>query len=105
MNRLYLVTRSDLPPGAQAVQASHAMRQFQAEYPEVERQWFETSNTLVLLSVPNEQSLARLLYKATDRDIKASAFREPDLSNALTAVALEPDGAKLVRNLPLALNS
>ena len=52
--KLHLVVRGDLPPGQQAVQAVHAMREFVREYPEVDRHWYEKSNTLALLTVPDE---------------------------------------------------
>lgn len=103
--KLVLVTRSDLRPGQQAVQAAHAMRQFAAEHPELDQAWFERSNTLALLTVPNEEALRRLADLADDRDLKLAAFREPDLGDALTAIALQPGPRtqKLCRNLPLAL--
>ena len=103
--KLYLVTRADLPAGAQAVQAAHALRQFAAEHPDLDKFWFERSNTLAMLAVPDERALRRLLVRAEDRDLRSAAFREPDLDNALTAVAIEPspEAQKLCRNLPLAL--
>lgn len=106
-DKLYLVTRADLPAGAQAVQAAHALRQFAAEHPEVDREWFERSNYLGLLTVPSEADLARLLAKAERRGIAAAAFREPDLGDSLTAIALGPcSGARaLTRALPLALSA
>lgn len=104
-DKLYLVTRSDLSPGQQAIQAAHAMRQFIAVHPNLDRAWFEFSNTLVLLSVPDEKALLRLLRKAEDRDLKTAVFREPDLNYSVTAVALEPTQAsqRLCRNFSLAL--
>ena len=105
--KLYLVVRADLTPGAQAVQACHAMVQFQKEHPEVDREWFERSNYLGLLTVPSEADLQRLLAKAERRGIPAAAFREPDLGDSLTAIALGPcQGARsLTRALPLALSA
>lgn len=101
-DKLYLVTRSDLPAGQQAVQAAHAMRQFAADFPDVDRQWFESSNTLALLAVPDEPSLARLLRKARWRG-PVSEFREPDRGGELTAIAIGPWGKPVVARLPLAL--
>jgi peptidyl-tRNA hydrolase len=104
-DKLVLITRSDLRPGQQAVQAAHAMRQFAFQHPDADRVWFEQSNTLALLAVPDEEALRRLADRADDRDLKLSLFREPDLDNALTAIALEPGhrSQRLCRNLPLAL--
>ena len=81
------------------------MRQFAADHSELDRPWFERSNTLALLSVSDEDALKRLADKADDLDLKLSLFREPDLGNALTAIALEPGprSQRLCRNLPLAL--
>jgi len=103
-DKLYLVTRADLPPGQQAVQAAHALRQFTADHPDVDRRWFETSNTLALLVVPDESSLDQLLHKARRRG-PVSEFREPNRGNELTAVAIGPWGKSVVARLPLALAS
>ncbi len=101
--KLFLITRRDLPAGQQAVQAAHAMRQFQHDHQDIERVWFENSNTLALLEVPNEPELEQLLERARWRGVAVSAFREPDRHNELTAVAIEPAGAGICRKLPLAL--
>lgn len=84
----------------------HALRQFTAEHPEVDRQWFEISNYLGLLSVANEQELYQLIEKARDLDIKLSVFREPDIDNQITAIALAPGARskKLCSQLQLALS-
>ena len=103
--KLTLVVRADLPPGSQACQAAHAARAFHDEHPEVEEAWFRASNTLALLSVPDEPALQRLLNRALDRGIRVSSFREPDLVDQLTAICLEPGkpSRKLCERLPLAL--
>jgi hypothetical protein len=103
--RLYLVTRRDLSPGAQAVQSCHVLRLFVEEHTRLERGWFRDSNRLVLLSVADELALQRLLDEASRRALPASGFREPDLGHALTAVALAPGlgSHRLCRDLPLAL--
>lgn len=104
-DKLYVIVRTDLLAGQQAVQAAHALRQFAEEHPETERAWFQRSNTLAMLAVPDEEALHRLLSRAGDRGIRASIFREPDIDNQLTAVVLEPNeqARRLCRGMPLAL--
>lgn len=106
-DKLYLVTRSDLRPGQQAVQAAHALRAFAAEHPELDELWYRESNYLGLLAVEDEPALRRLLDRAQDLGVRVSAFEEPDLGGAVTAVALEPGpgSRRLTRGLPLALAS
>jgi len=103
MRRLYLVVRSDLSPGQQAVQACHALGGFVEEHPEADREWFEESNTLVLLEVPDERSLRDLGWKAKRAGIPFTEFREPDIDNEVTATAIAPAGRRLCRRLPLAM--
>lgn len=104
-DKLYIVTRRDLAPGYQAVQSCHAMQQFAVEHETIDRRWFIFSNHLALLSVSGEPELLSLLASAIDSGIAVSAFREPDVGNAITAIALEPGEktAHLCSYLPLAL--
>lgn len=113
VRRLYVVVRADLPPGAQAVQAAHAMREFAADYPEVEAEWHRTSNTVAFLSVPDEAALVALVEELRRpwhggenhlADTFVSEFREPDLGGSLTAICVEPKGGWKLRKLPLALS-
>lgn len=104
MKKLFLVTRRDLSEAQQAVQAAHALRQFGHEHPDVDRDWFETSNTLAFLCVADEQALGVLHERAVDRDVPVAAFREPDRANELTAIAIGPAGKNLTKGLPLALH-
>lgn len=101
--KLYVVTRSDLPAGAQCAQSCHALRLFSEEHPHIDRYWYAKSNNLVVLTVADEGALLDLVARATRGGVACAAFREPDFGDALTAVAIEPDGAKLVSNLRLAL--
>lgn len=101
--KLHVVVRADLPPGAQAVQAMHSMRQFCADHPERERRWFEQSNHLAFLEVPDEAALARLRREAAVRGFLSSEFREPDLGGSLTSVTVAPEGRPVCRRLPKAL--
>ncbi len=99
--KLYLVGRGDLSVGPRAAQVCHAFRSFVDEHPAVDRKWFEESNTLVLLQVDTEKDLQQLKQKAVSATVEVSAFHEPDLGGALTALAIGPAGKRLVRGLPL----
>jgi hypothetical protein len=104
-DKLYLITRKDLEPGYQAVQSCHALRQFTADHPEIDHEWYKKSNYLALLSVENEIELMRLLIKAADNNIRWTAYREPDVDGKITAIAIEPGikSVEICKNLPLAL--
>jgi hypothetical protein len=100
------VVRGDLSPGQQAVQACHALRQFVEEHPEIDREWHRESNTLALLAVPDERALTCLWERARHGGVRHAVFREPDIGDALTAIALEPGAGtrRLCRGLRLALS-
>lgn len=101
--KLYVAVRDDLPAGVQLAQACHALRAFVEAHPEVDRQWYEHSNNLVVVCVRSEGELLRLYRKADDAGIAVAAFSEPDLHDHWTAIAIAPDGARLCSSLPLAL--
>lgn len=100
-----MITRADLEPGYQAVQSMHALRQFTAEHPERDREWFDNSNYLGLLSVQDEIELNGIIEQAASQNIRFSVFREPDIDNQITAIALEPHpkSKKICSKLKLAL--
>ena len=103
--KLYVVTRADLPPGVQAVQGMHAALDFSVAHPDIVRQWNEISNYLCFLSCPDEPALAQLALTAQMEKIPCVRFREPDLEDELTAIALAPSivTRQLCSHLPLAL--
>lgn len=105
MDRLYIVIRSDLSPGARCAQACHTLRAFVDAHPGIDREWFTASNNLVVLEAPHEAYLVALASLATQRGVAVATFREPDYSDALTGVALGPSeiARRLVSSLPLAL--
>jgi hypothetical protein len=59
----------------------------------------------VVLAATNEKALEKLIEACEKDHLYHSVFREPDIGNAVTAIAIEPgDTAKaLLSNLPLAL--
>jgi hypothetical protein len=97
--RFYLVTRGDLPPGTQACQAAHAAVEFALTFPDIAN----TAPVVVLLAASDELSLSWLRADAVTAGLRITSFHEPDLGDALTAIALEPAGRRLVAGLPLAL--
>lgn len=104
-DKLYSVTRRDLKPGYQAVQAAHAYVQFTQEHPKVTKEWHKVSQYMGLLSVADERELFDLYCLAVGVGIKCSPFYEPDVGFQMTALALEPGPAtaELCSALPLAL--
>ena len=102
-SKLFLVTRSDLPFGQQAIQSTHAFREFAEHHPDIDRKWYQESNTLIMKAVKDERALLALAEKLETRGIQFSPFREPDRNHELTAIAIEPGGKKLLQGLPLAM--
>jgi peptidyl-tRNA hydrolase len=104
-DKLFLITRRDISPGYQAVQSCHAMRQFTADHPDRDGEWFVGSSYLALLSVDDEVELMRLISQAKDHGLRWSAYREPDVGGQITAIAIEPHPKtiELCKGLPLAL--
>jgi hypothetical protein len=98
-----VVTRCDLSPGYRAVQSTHAAINFIFEHPSRAGPWFRDSNYLVQLEVDSEDNLRELIYKAEKLRIRYTVFREPDIGNQITAIALEPSAEtlKLVKKISL----
>lgn len=88
--KLYVITRDDLSPAQQAVQSAHAVADFIISNPEVSKFWHDTSNYLIILSVPTEFELQRTAQTLKAADLTFSPFHEPDIDNQLTAIAIEP---------------
>ena len=102
-DKLYIVVRADLKPGAQGAQSLHAMAEFWATHPTLAYEWHAQSNFVCWLEVSDEKRLHKLLRHAEEHGVPHAAFREPWLDNSLTAVALHPTGSHLVREFQLAL--
>ena len=104
-NALLSITRRDLKPGYQAVQAAHSAIEFQHDYPEISTQWNSQSKYLIFLTVKDELELKQMIDKFRYHNLKHSIFIEPDIDNQLTSVTVEPceKSRKLTSSLPLML--
>lgn len=96
-----------MSPQQQLAQSVHVSFEFAHQHLNETVQWMKESNTIVILNVESEIELYKLVQEAERKEIKYSIFREPDLVNQLTAIALEPSPKtkKLCKNLKLALSS
>ena len=92
MERLYVISNQDLSIGYQAVQAGHAVAQYLLDNPD--QTW--NNNYLIFLS----GNLEREILKLESRNLKFTKFKEPDLGNATTAIALTGE-QKQFKNLKL----
>jgi peptidyl-tRNA hydrolase len=103
-DKLYIVVRQDLKPGSQLAQACHASFLFASEFPDETKDWMTNSNHIVILGIKSEDELIKLIESAVD--IKTAVFKEPDMNNQITAIALECNSLskELCSKLKLALN-
>jgi hypothetical protein len=78
-NRLYVLVSNQLEPIYGAVQGGHAIAQWMIEH---SNNLYWQNETVVYLSC----DIQSILWKLGDDDI--SIFREPDLDNIITAIAV-----------------
>jgi hypothetical protein len=82
---LYVLVRRDLSPAQQTVQAIHAALEFSRHYPPT-----SVHPHLVVLGVPGDDALLGTRRSLHEARIGCIGWREPDLNNALTAIAAGP---------------
>ena len=89
VQKLYVVVRTDLRKSQQAVQAGHAVAEWMLHNPNNE--W--RNGYLIYLKGPkSEEELQKYLEFPGASGTRAIGFREPDLDNELTAVAILSTG-------------
>lgn len=98
--------RGDLSPGYQLAQSNHSAIEFAIHFPRTVKKWHETSNYIACVSARDEDHLLDLCRQAVDKGLKCSLFREPDIDDQATALAIEPceDAREILKGLPLALS-
>ena len=101
---MYIIVRSDLTPGLQTAQAVHAGFSFAQKYLDITSVWMIESQYLVIVQLDSSEELQALHEKAQAEGVASVVWREPDLNNEITAIALEPSAMSrvLYANLPLA---
>lgn len=99
---MYIAVRADLHPGLAAAQAVHAAFAFTHDHPDLVEPWLPDP-FLILVTVPDEATLLDLALTALGHNVAAALWREPDLDNQATAIALQPgsQARRLCANLPL----
>lgn len=98
MQKLFVLSRDDLPVGLAAAQAVHAALEWaSAVGTEEVRRWMAESNTIVLLSAPQQ-----ILDTMSDLP-GAHPFVDPDLGAEKTSLAFSPGSVrnKKLCRLPL----
>lgn len=76
--KLVVITREDISPGYQVVQSCHIVADFAAEFPNDFKNWKLESNSIICLSVKNEDELLKLYNKFREKT-SAVKFFEPDV--------------------------
>ncbi len=102
--KLRVVVDESLPAGAVCAQALHAAIEFVLDHRELTSEWYELSNSVVILTASADQ-LQKLQDRCKTRELQYSLFEEPDLDDQLTAICVEPtrEGKRVTSNYRLAL--
>lgn len=93
--------------GAQLAQSCHVCFAFAQEHSNLTHHWMTNSNYICIVNVDSQKELIDLMRRAEEKNIKFSFFREPDIDDEITAIALEPgnNSRKLTSRLNLALRN
>ena len=91
MKRLYVLVNKKLAPVYGCVQGGHAVAQFMLENPN--QKW--NNEFLIYLYADTDMWADKLRRQG----VKCSIFREPDLNNSITAIAVQDDSGELFKNL------
>ena len=104
-DKLYIIVRKDLEPGIQIAQACHAAIEFSLKNPDKCNEWHVKSNYIAILAAKDEEELEGLHERLHIKKINHLSFRESDLDNQLTAIAIEPGdkSRRITSSFPLAL--
>lgn len=102
--KTYVLVRRDLSYSQRVVQSCHAVVELVRRYKDDSSisKWADIDKTLVVLSVKDERELRRTSQRLSDARIRFAEFREPDMNNEVTAIAVHPEtDANLFRSRQL----
>jgi lactam utilization protein B len=102
VDKLYILTREDLPLGLAAAQMVHVAIDWALDRREEALAFRAASNTVVLVTVPDQEALVE--KHETVADTVSTMFRDPDVGDKeATAILLDPSQAskRHCRGLPL----
>ncbi len=91
--KLYVAVLDSLSNGAKMAQATHAVVELIEAPTEASRAWRRDSNTVVIVQLCKEKLESLSKVKG------ARSFREPDMGDALTAVAVVPTDEAAIKIL------
>jgi hypothetical protein len=99
---LVIITRDDISNGYKSVQSTHSIAEFAYFFREEFEKWKQESNSIICLSVKNEQELLKLFNNFKD-STPTILFREPDVNNEITSICLlgKENVRKRLKHLPL----
>jgi peptidyl-tRNA hydrolase len=83
---MYIAVRKDLSRSQQVVQSAHAAIEASAQYHSEQQE----HPSVIVLGVKNESKLHKFKDYVEENSLKYKLFREPDMDNELTAVAVFP---------------
>lgn len=82
--RMYVITRRDLPKPVQTVQAIHAAIEITAKQ---HLRFLAGTPWVIVYGVEDEKALTEWCDRLNKKSAPHLAFREPDMGNQLTAIA------------------
>ena len=97
--KLYVLIRNDLSRSQKTVQGIHATAQVLL----YKNSWkdFWGNGHVVCLKVQNEEELKDYILKAKELNLCYDFFKEPDINNAITSVAIFSEKDDLFKDLTL----
>jgi len=95
--KLYVLIRNDLSKSQKTVQGIHAVAQILLSKKDVS--W--NNGHVICLRVTDELELKTYISKAKELKLDCDFFREPDIGNEITAVAILSSSGEIFKDLVL----